>query len=105
MAFRDLFVQFRGFAGDRPIQSGCYAHSGERQAHQRLGSRRAERLPSLPDQAPRPEGIPHRKVGEHRRIRMEDVIAYKNAIDRECEQVLEQLTREAQTRDMEYGAR
>ncbi len=36
---------------------------------------------------------------------MEDVIAYKNAIDRECEQVLEQLTREAQTRDMEYGAR
>ena len=26
--------------------------------------------------------IPHRKVGKHRRVRMEDVMAYKNAIDR-----------------------
>ena len=49
--------------------------------------------------------IPHRKVGTHRRIRMEDVMAYKNAIDREREQVLEQLTREAQTEDMGYGSR
>ena len=49
--------------------------------------------------------IPHRKVGKHRRIRMEDVMAYKNAIDREREQVLEQLTREAQTGDMGYGSR
>ena len=38
--------------------------------------------------------IPHRKVGRHRRIRMEDVMAYKDAIDREREQVLDQLTRE-----------
>jgi len=49
--------------------------------------------------------IPHRKVGKHRRIRMEDVMAYKNAIDREREQVLEQLTQEAQAHDMGYGAR
>ena len=49
--------------------------------------------------------IPHRKVGKHRRIRMEDVMAYKNAIDREREQVLEQLTREAQSGDMGYGSR
>lgn len=49
--------------------------------------------------------IPHRKVGKHRRIRMEDVMAYKNAIDREREQVLQQLTREAQTGDMGYGSR
>ncbi|MCY3879170.1 MAG: helix-turn-helix domain-containing protein [Rhodobacteraceae bacterium] len=51
------------------------------------------------------KSIPHRKVGRHRRIRMEDVMAYKNAIDREREQVLEQLTREAQAGDMGYGSR
>ncbi len=51
------------------------------------------------------KAIPHRKVGKHRRIRMEDVMAYKNAIDREREQVLEQLTEEAQAHDMGYGAR
>ena len=49
--------------------------------------------------------IPHRKVGKHRRIRMEDVMAYKDAIDRERERVLEQLTQEAQSHDMGYGAR
>ena len=51
------------------------------------------------------KAIPHRKVGKHRRIRMEDVMAYKNAIDREREQVLEQLTEEAQAHDLGYGAR
>ena len=51
------------------------------------------------------KAIPHRKVGKHRRIRMEDVMSYKNAIDREREQVLEQLTREAQAQNMGYGAR
>ncbi len=49
--------------------------------------------------------MPHRKVGKHRRVRMEDVMAYKNAIDREREQVLEQLTREARSGDMGYGSR
>jgi excisionase family DNA binding protein len=47
--------------------------------------------------------IPHRKVGKHRRIRMEDVMAYKAAIDREREGVLDQLAREAQEQDMGYG--
>ena len=51
------------------------------------------------------KAIPHRKVGKHRRVRMEDVMAYKNAIDREREQVLDRLTREAQTHDMGYDAR
>ena len=51
------------------------------------------------------KAIPHRKVGKHRRIRMEDVMAYKNAIDRERQQVLEQLTQDAQAHDMGYGAR
>ena len=49
--------------------------------------------------------IPHRKVGKHRRIRVEDVLAYKNSIDRERDQVLEQLTRDAQAQDMGYGTR
>ena len=46
--------------------------------------------------------IPHRKVGKHRRVRMEDVMAYKEAIDREREKVLDQLTREAQEQDLGY---
>ena len=49
--------------------------------------------------------IPHRSVGRHRRIRVEDVMAYKNAIDRERDQALERLTREAQAHDMGYDAR
>ena len=51
------------------------------------------------------KAIPHRIVGKHRRIRVEDVIAYKDAIDREREQILDQLTREAQDYDMGYGTR
>ena len=46
--------------------------------------------------------IPHRKVGKHRRVRMEDVMAYKKAIDREREQVLDQLAREAQEQGLGY---
>lgn len=46
--------------------------------------------------------ISHRKVGKHRRIRMEDVMAYKAAIDREREAVLDQLVGEAQEQDMGY---
>lgn len=49
--------------------------------------------------------IPFRKVGEHRRIRMEDVMAYKTAIDQEREGVLDQLVAEAQEHDMGYAAR
>ena len=47
--------------------------------------------------------IPHRKVGKHRRIRMEDVMAYKAAIDHEREAVLDQLVSEAQEQDMGYS--
>ena len=49
--------------------------------------------------------IPHRKVGRHRRIRMEDVVAYKDAIDRERERALDRLAREAQAHDMGYSVR
>ncbi|MBC6404366.1 MAG: excisionase family DNA-binding protein [Rhodospirillales bacterium] len=47
--------------------------------------------------------IPYRKFGKHRRIRMEDAMAYKDAIDREREAVLGQLVAEAQEQDMGYG--
>lgn len=40
--------------------------------------------------------------GKHRRIRMEDVMAYKTAIDREREAVLDQLVSEAQEQGMGY---
>jgi excisionase family DNA binding protein len=47
--------------------------------------------------------IPHRNVGRHRRIRMEDVIAYKARDDRKREAALNELVREAQQLDMGYG--
>ncbi|NJL91764.1 MAG: helix-turn-helix domain-containing protein [Coleofasciculaceae cyanobacterium SM2_1_6] len=46
--------------------------------------------------------IPYRKVGTHRRIRFEDIIAYKRDIDRQRLQSLEELAREAQELDMGY---
>lgn len=40
--------------------------------------------------------IPYRRVGRHRRIRADDVAAYKAGIDREREAVLAALVRDAQ---------
>lgn len=47
--------------------------------------------------------IPYRKVGKHRRILMEDVMTYKNRIDQEREDVLDQLAADAQENDLGYG--
>ena len=46
--------------------------------------------------------LPHRTVGKHRRIRMEDVMAHKSRIDRDREAVLDQLAREAQEQGLGY---
>jgi excisionase family DNA binding protein len=46
--------------------------------------------------------IPYRKVGKHRRIRMEDAMAYKERTDREHEAVLDDLVADAQTNGMGY---
>jgi excisionase family DNA binding protein len=46
--------------------------------------------------------IPYRKVGKHRRIRVEDIMNYKRAIDQEREAVLDQLVADAQEQDMGY---
>jgi excisionase family DNA binding protein len=48
------------------------------------------------------KALPCRKVGAHRRIRMEDVMAYKARIDADREAVLDQLVAEAQEQDMGY---
>jgi excisionase family DNA binding protein len=47
--------------------------------------------------------IPHRKVGTHRRILMEDVMAFKTRTDRERETVLDELAADAQRNDMGYS--
>ena len=48
------------------------------------------------------EEIPHRKVGRHRRVLMEDVMNYKAIIDAERESVLDRLAAEAQEQGMGY---
>jgi excisionase family DNA binding protein len=47
--------------------------------------------------------IPHRLVGKHRRILIDDVMAYKERIDAAREDVLAQLTADAQENDMGYS--
>jgi len=47
--------------------------------------------------------IPHRKIGKHRRIRMEDVMSYKQTIDQQREAVLDQLVANTQEQEMGYG--
>ena len=47
--------------------------------------------------------IPHRLVGKHRRILIDDVMAYKERIDAAREDVLAQLTAEAQENGMGYS--
>lgn len=47
--------------------------------------------------------IPHRKVGQDRRILMGDVLAYKESIHAERESVLDQLVADAQEHDMGYS--
>ena len=46
--------------------------------------------------------IPHRKIGKHRRILLEDVMNYKNHIDQQREAALDQLAADAQQNDMGY---
>lgn len=46
--------------------------------------------------------IPCRKVGTHRRLRFEDLMAYKQDVDRQRLQALEELAYEAQELNMGY---
>ena len=46
--------------------------------------------------------ILHRKVGSHRRIPLDDLLAYKNRVYRERQAVLEELTKEAQREGYGY---
>lgn len=46
--------------------------------------------------------IPHHKVGTHRRVRVADVLAYKERSDAACRAAADELTREAQELGLGY---
>ncbi len=46
--------------------------------------------------------IPHRMVGTRRRVRAEDVLAYRRKDDAERQEVLKKLAREGQEKDLGY---
>jgi len=61
------------------------------QAAERLNVSRTHLIELLEEGA-----IPHRKVGTHRRVRTEDVLAYKEASYQKSQAILKELTEEAQ---------
>lgn len=46
--------------------------------------------------------LPHHRVGTHRRIRFEDVMAYKKSLREKQREALDALTRDAQELDLGY---
>ncbi|MHA7817960.1 MAG: helix-turn-helix domain-containing protein [Pseudohaliea sp.] len=46
--------------------------------------------------------IAHHKVGSHRRVRLEDVLAYREKVDRQRVDALDRLTELSQQEDMGY---
>jgi len=69
---------------------------GARRAHDGRGGRDLEREPAPPHQAARSRGRAVPLVGTHRRLRLADVLAYRDRMDAQAADALMTMTAEAE---------
>jgi hypothetical protein len=97
-------MSLRGAASRFPDHKEVLVKANRIEGNERAYCFTARPVQPILTKAPLASGaLPPRKVGKHRRIRMEDVMAYKSCIDRDREAVLDQLVAETQQDGMGYS--
>jgi hypothetical protein len=85
-------MSLRGAASQFPDHKEVLVKANRIEGNERAYCFTARSVQPILTKAPLASGaLPPRKVAKHRRIRMEDVMAYKSCIDRDREAVLDQL--------------